>query len=49
MRSGARQHLHRVLARLDAAAAKAIHPNDVPKVIRAIEVSLASARTSALR
>jgi tRNA dimethylallyltransferase len=33
-------HLHRVLARLDAAAAEAIHPNDVPKVIRAIEVSL---------
>jgi len=36
------EHLHRVLARLDAAAAKAIHPNDVPKTIRAIEVSLAS-------
>jgi tRNA dimethylallyltransferase len=36
-------HLHRVLARLDAEAAKAIHPNDVPKVIRAIEVSLAEA------
>jgi tRNA dimethylallyltransferase len=35
-------HLHRLLARLDALAAKAIHPNDVPKVIRAIEVSLAS-------
>nr|WP_238398496.1 tRNA (adenosine(37)-N6)-dimethylallyltransferase MiaA [Edaphobacter sp. 12200R-103] len=33
-------HLHRVLARLDAAAAAAIHPNDVPKIIRAIEVSL---------
>lgn len=33
-------HLHRVLTRLDAAAAGAIHPNDVPKVIRAIEVSL---------
>jgi tRNA dimethylallyltransferase len=36
-------HLHRVLARLDANAAEAIHPNDVPKVIRAIEVSLAEA------
>lgn len=35
-------HLHKVLARLDATAAKAIHPHDVPKVIRAIEVSLAS-------
>jgi tRNA dimethylallyltransferase len=33
-------HLHRVLTRLDAAAAGAIHPNDVPKIIRAIEVSL---------
>jgi tRNA dimethylallyltransferase len=33
-------YLHGVLARLDAAAAKAIHANDVPKVIRAIEVSL---------
>jgi tRNA dimethylallyltransferase len=36
------EHLHRVLTRLDGAAAKAIHPNDVPKMIRAIEVSLAS-------
>ena len=36
-------HLHRVLTRLDAKAAEAIHPNDVPKVIRAIEVSLAEA------
>ncbi len=34
------EHLHKVLTRLDAAAAKAIHGNDVPKVIRAIEVSL---------
>jgi tRNA dimethylallyltransferase len=33
-------HLHRVLTRLDAEAAGAIHPNDVPKIIRAIEVSL---------
>lgn len=37
-------HLHRVLTRLDVAAAGSIHPNDVPKVIRAIEVSL-SVRT----
>ncbi|MEG9434977.1 tRNA (adenosine(37)-N6)-dimethylallyltransferase MiaA [Edaphobacter sp. HDX4] len=35
-------HLHRILSRLDAAAAAEIHPNDVPKVIRAIEVSLAA-------
>jgi tRNA dimethylallyltransferase len=38
-------HLHRMLTRLDATAAKVIHPNDVPKVIRAIEVSLSSAST----
>ena len=36
-------YLHRILTRLDAKAAEAIHPNDVPKVIRAIEVSLAEA------
>ncbi len=35
-------HLHRMLARLDRAAAQSIHVNDVPKVIRAIEVSLAA-------
>ncbi len=35
-------HLHRTLARLDARAARLIHANDVPKVIRAIEVSLAA-------
>jgi tRNA dimethylallyltransferase len=35
-------HLHRVLKRLDTAAAEAIHANDVPKLIRAIEVCLAS-------
>ena len=39
-------HLHRILRRLDASAANRIHPNDVPKVIRAIEVCLASRRTS---
>ena len=35
-------YLHRILARLDARAATAIHPNDVSKVVRAIEVSLAA-------
>ncbi len=34
-------HLHRVLARLDPAAARLIHANDTPKIIRAIEVTLA--------
>lgn len=33
--------LHRVLRRLDARAAALIHPNDVPKLIRSIEVTLA--------
>jgi tRNA dimethylallyltransferase len=35
-------YLHRILRRLDRAAAEKIHANDVPKVIRAIEVCLAS-------
>lgn len=35
-------HLHRLLARLDPAAAAAIHANDVPKIIRALEVCLSS-------
>jgi tRNA dimethylallyltransferase len=35
-------YLHRILTRLDPTASAAIHPNDVPKVIRAIEVSLAA-------
>jgi tRNA dimethylallyltransferase len=38
------EHLHRILRRLDSAAASRIHANDVPKVIRAIEVCLASRR-----
>jgi tRNA dimethylallyltransferase len=38
------EHLHRTLRRLDARAAAAIHPNDVPKVVRAIEVSLTARR-----
>ena len=35
-------HLHRILTRLDGEAGKAIHANDVSKVVRAIEVSLAA-------
>ena len=35
-------YLHRILMRLDRAAAGKIHPNDIPKLIRAIEVCLAS-------
>ena len=37
-------HLHRTLRRLDHAAALRIHAHDVPKLIRAIEVSLAGRR-----
>jgi tRNA dimethylallyltransferase len=35
-------YLHRILRRLDRAAAEKIHGNDTPKLIRAIEVCLAS-------
>jgi tRNA dimethylallyltransferase len=35
-------YLHRILLRLDRAAAEKIHANDTPKLIRAIEVCLAS-------
>ena len=35
-------HLHRILSRMDRAAAANIHPNDAPKLIRAIEVCLTS-------
>ena len=35
-------HLHRILTRLDPAAAALIHPNDSPKIIRAVEVTLAA-------
>ena len=35
-------YLHRILRRVDPAAAGTIHPNDTPKLIRAIEVSLLS-------
>jgi len=37
-------YLHKILRRLDASAAGAIHPNDSPKLIRAIEVCLGSRR-----
>ncbi len=37
-------YLHKILRRIDPAAAQTIHANDVPKVVRALEVSL-SART----
>jgi tRNA dimethylallyltransferase len=44
LRASAERHgeawLHRMLARLDARAAAAIHANDTPKLVRAIEVSL---------
>lgn len=36
------EYLHRILERLDSAAAEKIHANDVPKVIRAVEVCLES-------
>ncbi|HVO62408.1 MAG TPA: tRNA (adenosine(37)-N6)-dimethylallyltransferase MiaA [Terriglobales bacterium] len=36
------QYLHRILAKLDRTAAANIHANDTPKLIRAIEVCLAS-------
>jgi tRNA dimethylallyltransferase len=36
------EYVHRILRRLDRAAAENIHPNDTPKLIRAIEVRLAA-------
>jgi len=36
------EYLHRLLRRLDPTAAAAIHPNDVPKMIRSAEVTLAA-------
>lgn len=44
LRSRTGPHLHRVLQRLDPGAARAIHANDVPKLIRSLEVTL-TART----
>ena len=37
-------HLHKILKRVDKTAAKKIHANDTPKLIRAIEVCLGSRR-----
>jgi len=37
-------YLHRILRRLDPVSAGRIHENDVPKVVRAIEVTLAARR-----
>ena len=37
-------HLHRILRKLDSSSATQIHPNDAPKLIRAIEVCLADRR-----
>ena len=39
------EHLHRLLQKLDAPAAATIHANDVPKLIRAIEVCLSARRS----
>ena len=36
------EYLHRLLKRLDPAAAATIHPNDLPKMIRSVEVTLAA-------
>src|SRR5690242_14796992 len=38
------EHLHKVLRRLDPAAAERIHANDVSKMVRAVEVCLAARR-----
>jgi len=38
------QHLYRILARLDWTMAQRIHANDIPKLIRAIEVCLRTRR-----
>jgi tRNA dimethylallyltransferase len=38
------ERIHRILRRLDPSAAGRIHANDVPKVIRAVEVCLTSRR-----
>ena len=36
------EHLHALLQRLDPAAAALIHPNDTPKLIRSLEVTVAA-------
>ena len=44
LRERSLEQLHRILQRLDPAAAARIHENDLPKMIRAIEVCLAARR-----
>lgn len=41
-------HLHRLLLRLNPAAAAAIHPNDTPKLIRALEIALLAGPAAAV-
>ncbi len=36
------EYLHKLLRRVDPAAAQTIHANDVPKVVRALEVSISA-------
>lgn len=43
--SNGAEYLHRILRRLDGSAAERIHANDLPKVIRAVEVCLLSRPT----
>jgi tRNA dimethylallyltransferase len=38
------EYVHRLLQKVDRAAAERIHPNDVPKVVRAIEASISAGR-----
>jgi tRNA dimethylallyltransferase len=38
--------IHRILRRLDPATAARIHPNDTPKVMRAIEICISSRRSA---
>lgn len=42
-------YLHRLLTRLNPSAAAAIHPNDSPKLIRAIEIALLSGPEAAIK
>jgi tRNA dimethylallyltransferase len=39
-----RESLHRMLRRFDSGAARLIHPNDTPKIIRSLEVTLLARR-----
>ncbi len=38
------EHLHKLLRRLDPQAAPTIHANDIPKLVRALEISISSRR-----